>query len=677
METDVNLCTGKSEKAVKSDFLDIVKFNRYYRYSLGRQHFTHSLGIARSFHMKRFSLVVLVLAALSLLLVGALSAWAAEKIKIEKLDDLPRHTYKIGVKAVDLLDNDQALQKLAGEVKKDLEDDLAKYDIGDKTTLKEYYASLGTIALLNNQYDVYLDFLKKRKDLEDKAPTKMTMGQIAQSYIVAKQSGKDFKATFTADLKQRVEALPYSEVDALLKQTKAGFEMMSKNLSVGGIESSIQPILDKSNGEMSKDIALGLIQAGFTIRVMLPLKEDVAAIYGAVIDAQEAKKAPKPDIWAGRDVKLTDKDAASPVIMCVWDSGVDVDIFKNQMWTNTKEIPGNNKDDDDNGYVDDVHGIAYGLHSDKEIPLLYPIGDVGSERPKLQRQMKGLEDLQASIESPEAQEIKQMMASLPKDSVKPVFEGIGKYGNYCHGTHVSGISVHDNPFARILAARLTFDYHVLPELPTMELAQKDAKASQEFVDYFKKNGVRVVNMSWGNSLGSIEGALEANNAGATPEERKKMARELYEVSKKGLFDAIKNAPDILFVTSAGNANNDVNFDEFYPSSFALPNVLTVGAVDQAGDETSFTSFGKVDVYANGFEVLSYVPGGDQMKLSGTSMSSPNVMNLAGKLLAKKPGLTVAQLKDLIIKGCDEKKAGERKVMLINPQKSFELLAAMK
>ena len=105
-------------------------------------------------------------------------------------------------------------------------------------------------------------------------------------------------------------------------------------------------------------------------------------------------------------------------------------------------------------------------------------------------------------------------------------------------------------------------------------------------------------------------------------------------------------------------------------------MLTVGAVDQAGDETSFTSFGRTDVYANGFEVMSYVPGGDQMKLSGTSMASPNVMNLAAKLVAKKPDLTVAQLKDLIIKGCDEKKAGERKLMLINPKKSFDLLAGM-
>ncbi|HEA31488.1 MAG TPA: peptidase S8 [Leeuwenhoekiella sp.] len=47
-----------------------------------------------------------------------------------------------------------------------------------------------------------------------------------------------------------------------------------------------------------------------------------------------------------------------PVIVGVVDSGVDIDHedLKNKIWTNTKEIPNNNKDDDNNGYVDDIHG---------------------------------------------------------------------------------------------------------------------------------------------------------------------------------------------------------------------------------------------------------------------------------------------------------------------------------
>ena len=46
------------------------------------------------------------------------------------------------------------------------------------------------------------------------------------------------------------------------------------------------------------------------------------------------------------------------VIVGVVDSGVDIEHedLKNEIWTNPGEIPNNNKDDDRNGYVDDIHG---------------------------------------------------------------------------------------------------------------------------------------------------------------------------------------------------------------------------------------------------------------------------------------------------------------------------------
>ncbi|UMB59364.1 S8 family peptidase [Lutibacter sp. A80] len=46
------------------------------------------------------------------------------------------------------------------------------------------------------------------------------------------------------------------------------------------------------------------------------------------------------------------------VIVAVIDSGIDIEHedLKDVLWTNPKEIPGNNIDDDKNGYVDDVYG---------------------------------------------------------------------------------------------------------------------------------------------------------------------------------------------------------------------------------------------------------------------------------------------------------------------------------
>jgi subtilisin family serine protease len=113
----------------------------------------------------------------------------------------------------------------------------------------------------------------------------------------------------------------------------------------------------------------------------------------------------------------------------------------------------------------------------------------------------------------------------------------------------------------------------------------------------------------------------------------------------------------------------VAFDEVIPSSLELPNLLVVGAVDQAGEPTAFTSFGKnVKLYANGFEVDSYVPGGERMKLSGTSMAAPHVANLTAKLIALKPTLEPTDVTKLITAGADRRE-GKPPYLLINPRRS--------
>jgi len=49
------------------------------------------------------------------------------------------------------------------------------------------------------------------------------------------------------------------------------------------------------------------------------------------------------------------------VIVAVIDSGIDIEHedLKDELWTNPKEIAGNNIDDDKNGYVDDIYGWNY------------------------------------------------------------------------------------------------------------------------------------------------------------------------------------------------------------------------------------------------------------------------------------------------------------------------------
>lgn len=56
------------------------------------------------------------------------------------------------------------------------------------------------------------------------------------------------------------------------------------------------------------------------------------------------------------------------VIVAVIDSGVDIDHpdLKSTIWTNKKEKANNKKDDDKNGYADDVHGWNFLGESNNE-----------------------------------------------------------------------------------------------------------------------------------------------------------------------------------------------------------------------------------------------------------------------------------------------------------------------
>jgi subtilisin family serine protease len=60
-------------------------------------------------------------------------------------------------------------------------------------------------------------------------------------------------------------------------------------------------------------------------------------------------------------------------------------------------------------------------------------------------------------------------------------------------------------------------------------------------------------------------------------------------------------------------------------------------------------------------------------MSGTSMASPNVANLAAKLIARDPTLTPEEVVGLIIDGADDMGKNGKTMLVINPKRSLDLL----
>ncbi|MFH2094407.1 MAG: S8 family serine peptidase [Bacteroidota bacterium] len=120
-----------------------------------------------------------------------------------------------------------------------------------------------------------------------------------------------------------------------------------------------------------------LIFAGF---ILLHISANIVFAGNVIISPDDSVKYmnwynmhPKTDKVMGVGANLTYsellKDRTSvTVVVAVIDSGVDIEHedLKDVIWTNEDEIPDNGKDDDYNGFIDDIHGWNFIGNSDGE-----------------------------------------------------------------------------------------------------------------------------------------------------------------------------------------------------------------------------------------------------------------------------------------------------------------------
>jgi subtilisin family serine protease len=136
-----------------------------------------------------------------------------------------------------------------------------------------------------------------------------------------------------------------------------------------------------------------------------------------------------------------------------------------------------------------------------------------------------------------------------------------------HGTYVAGIAVRGNPAARVVIIRFDLGMQVSSPPPTEDWARRIGADYQDVSEYFNTRNVRVVNMSWGVTPQDFELWLSRTANEVDPAMRKKQAIELFNIWREALENAIKNAPNTVFVCSAGNADSDATFIQHVPSAF--------------------------------------------------------------------------------------------------------------
>lgn len=585
---------------------------------------------------------------------GAVAAQPA-KPRIERAADLPRFSYKIDGKLEDVVRHAERFAPFAAAVRRDTESLLAGYDIPDKGTRRDLISTLAALDFLDGCYDSTIARLDEVRALQEKPADKLLSGlrlrAMAQAAKQHAPGSEAFRKAVGETIRRELAAMPYAVIENDIKGAKAGSELLGESLVLGRVREVWQPIVD-ANGALSSDFAPGVVGSRLTLTAVLPLK---AALVEAYTTYLAANKVEKPDIWAARDAVLPSNMSGRSVVVAVWDSGVETRLFPGQVLTV-------------DGQPAVIAHDKYGRPAQGELMPIPPA--LQSKLPQMTARTKGLSDLRSNIDSAEASQVKQLLSTMPAEQYRSTIEELGLAGNYQHGTHVAGIALAGVPQARLVVGRIEFGHTLKPDpCPGREQSERDAKALQATVDYFKRQGVRVANLSWGGSVGDVASELEQCGIGKTPDERKALAREYFDIGKRALVAAFAGAPEILFVTAAGNSNADSSFAEAMPADIVAPNLLTVGAVDRAGDEAPFTSYGPtVKVHANGYQVDSFLPGGQRVALSGTSMAAPQVANLAAKLLVVNPKLKPAELIDLIVKTAERTPDGRRN--LIHPKKAL-------
>jgi Subtilase family len=443
-------------------------------------------------------------------LIAGAGASVQAKTRIEKAADLPRFEYRVSGRLEELVRQPERFAPLAAQVRRDTEQVLADYEIDDKSTQRELVTLLALLDFLDGRYDSALARSEQVRKLQDKPADQLMSGlrlrMMSQAALKYARDTEAYRQAVADGLARELSAMPFALVSNEVRELKASAELIGEALILGPVRDVMQPIADKS-GLLSAELAHGIVRSRYSLVATLPLKQTLIDTFSAHLAANQVVK---PDIWAARDVTLAPGDGRAPVKVAVWDSGVDTALFPQQL---ARDSAGK------------VPVIGYDKHARPSHTELLAISPALQARlPQMASRTKGFSDLQSNIDSPEASEVKAFLSTLAPEQYTAAIEEIGLAGNYEHGTHVAGIALAGNPYARLVVARIEFQHTLKPDpCPSRELAQREAAAARATVDYLRKQGVRVVNMSWGGSVAGIEGALEQCGIGKTPEDRKKLA----------------------------------------------------------------------------------------------------------------------------------------------------------
>lgn len=364
--------------------------------------------------------------------------------------------------------------------------------------------------------------------------------------------------------------------------------------------------------------------------------------------------------------------------IAIIDSGVDYkhhDLAA-KMWHNPNETADNGKDDDNNGYTDDILGWNFADSNNQIIDYKY----LGTFSPDCEKFFTVQGRILTGVAT---QEEKDWYKAKVSD--ENFIKELEKFGNFVHGTHVSGIASKNVDPAAIVGMKIIPTEQ--PGIKTVATAQKmmrlqglqpseannplvmlylgyAAKQNAQLLitvgKYTNSVGAKVANCSFGTSVNAAKPTIAAmlkSLLGRDPTDQEAQDYTVYFIQQLISYskDFVTAAPNTLYVFAAGNDGTSNDDLPASPANIKTDNTISVAATWGTAKLATFSNYGQlVDVAAPGVVINSTIPGDKYMELSGTSMAAPYVTGVAAEVKNSNDALTPANVKQILMETVDVK-----------------------
>lgn len=386
-------------------------------------------------------------------------------------------------------------------------------------------------------------------------------------------------AEMTAGLdKDAARTLVKSVAKERAEAAQANIRRLFKNATARGLARNVSFIWANNSVGAEVKPALIAMLAGFkgVARISLDLPRPVTCDLAWGVEKIEAHR-----VWNELGVTGTG------VVVAVADTGVDYlhTDLANQSWVNEDEIPNNNIDDDNNGFIDDYNGWNFYANNN---------------------QTRG--------------------------------------GDNGHGSHVAGTVAGDGTAGT--QTGVAPDALIMPVQVLSNSGSGTESSCWNGMQYAFDNGAQITNMSlgwqqqWNPNRAQWRALCETLIAGGMVYAIAAGNERQYNIPPPNCIRTPGDVPAVITVGATDPNDVYAYFSSYGPTSWAN--------VPPWNDYPYPPGLTKPDVCAPGLNITSTrgISGGYSVK-SGTSMASPHVAGLAALILSVDPSLTNAEVRQLM------------------------------